>query len=489
MAANRVRAPEIDRPGLVWLNTARPQGLADLKGRLVLLDFWTLCCINCIQVLPTLRRIEERFADRVTVIGVHSPKFAAERETANVEQAVRRYGIRHPVISDPDMTLWRHYAVRAWPTLVFIDPQGYVVGQVSGEPDPDRLEQAIARMLEAAEADGLLSPGLLPEAPQADAGGRLSFPGKIKPLAGERAGFAIADAGHHQVVVVDDDGAEVRRFGSGRPGLEDGGPGDACFQSPQGLVAAAGAIFVADTGNHALRRIDLATGAVGTLAGTGRRGPVIHAGAPGPATALASPWDLEVRGNLLVVANAGTHQLLAFDLDTGTVAPLAGTGGENIADGPAAQALLAQTSGLCWGPDGELCFADSETSSIRRLRLEDTDPQVETLVGEGLFVFGHVNGPFGEARLQHALGVCRDGAGLLVADSYNRAIRRLDLDARVVADLDDGRYLCTDDVCLPLAEPAGVWSDGAGRVLVSDTNNHRITVYDADTMTTRTWFS
>lgn len=486
MAGSRVRAPEIDRPGLDWLNTNAPLSLGALRGRLVLLDFWTLCCINCFHVLPTLRRIEERFADRVTVIGVHSPKFAAERERFNVEQAVRRYDIRHPVISDPDMTLWRQYAVRAWPTLVFIDPEGYVVGQFSGEPDPDRLEQAVARMLDAANAHGLLVPAIMPEAHPDPTGGRLSFPGKLKPLTGRHRGFAIADAGHHQIVLTDEDGVELRRFGSGRAGLEDGGPSSASFRSPQGLIADNEAVFVADTGNHALRRIDLATGAVTTLAGTGRRGPAIRSEAPGGTSALASPWDLELRGDRLFVANAGSHQLLTFDLGTGILAPLAGTGGENILDGAAGQALLGQTSGLCWGSDGALYFADSETSSLRRLRLQDDT--VTTLIGTGLFAFGHVNGPFAEAQLQHPLGVCRDGDGLLIADSYNQAIRHIDLASSTSSDLDDGVYHCTDDLCLPLAEPAGVWSDGAGRILVSDTNNHRIVLYDREAMTTRTWF-
>ncbi len=480
-----VRAPELDRPGLDWLNVAAPLSLAALGGRLAILDFWSSCCINCIQILPTLRRIEEAFPEEVVVIGVHSPKFPAEKEVENVRAAVARYGIRHPVVHDPDFQLWRQYAVRAWPTLVFLGPDGRVLGQAAGEPDPDRLFNAIAGAVEELRRSGNARPARVALSAEPAVAGTLAFPGKIRPLPGSPGHWIVADAGHHRVVVFDTAGQPVGHYGTSEAGFVDGET--PCFDQPQGLIADEQAIYVADTGNHAIRRIDRHGGRVATLAGTGKRGRPLGAAAPGLATALASPWDLALLGRRIFFANAGTHQLGVLDLENGHVEVLAGTGAEAIVDGPARDAVLAQPSGLALSPDGRrLAFADSETSAIRLLDLEAM--RVETLVGSGLFDFGQVDGAFAAARLQHPLGLCWQGTGaLLVADSYNGTLRRLDLAAQRV-ELFAADFLCEDPLCLPrLGEPAGLWLDGAGDLLVSDTNNHRILRYDLAGKRYRTW--
>ncbi|GAB3458115.1 thioredoxin-like domain-containing protein [Insolitispirillum peregrinum] len=503
------RAPEIDRPGLMWLNSPSPLSLKSLRGRLVILDFWTFCCINCMHVLPTLHQVEDAFPGLVQVIGVHSPKFPAEHDSATVRAAIDRYQIRHPVIHDPDMQLWQEYAVRAWPTLVLVSPDGYVIGQVSGEPDPERLIQGLGAILHGFVERGEIIPAdLLPfpveDAPTLD--GALAFPGKIKPLPvppafASGARWAVADAGHHQIVLLDQEGAVCARLGSGQAALQDGTMGEGCFRSPQGLVADSHALYVADTGNHALRRIDLADGTISTLAGNGRRGGVIRAGeqvAVGDRLELASPWDVEIvastgsllgAGPLLYVANAGTHQLLGVQVqpDGGVqVMAVVGTGGENIVDGPVETALLAQPSGLVldW-QRGILWFADSETSALRGLTLEaDADKQqVFTMIGRGLFEFGHRDGETRQAQLQHPLGLCLlpdeqpdQLASLLVADSYNAVLRHVIPHQQQVSTLDLGQ--CLDPLCRPLGEPAGVWAENARRVLISDTNNHRIVSVD-----------
>jgi thiol-disulfide isomerase/thioredoxin len=481
-----VRAPDFDQPGLAWFNVPAPLTLAALRGKLVILDFWTFCCVNCMHTLPSLRRVEEAFPDEVVVIGVHSPKFAAERDAANVAAAIARYGIVHPVIHDPDFRLWREYAVRAWPTLIFVSPDGRVIGQHSGEPDPDRLLDAVRTTLAQWREEGLLRPGALVLAPAAVPSGRLRFPGKIKPAPGAEKRWALADTGHHQIVLLGDDGGEVARYGSGDAGLVDGTAAVAQFNGPQGLIADAQAIFVADTGNHALRRIDRATGTVTTLAGIGRRGLALGEPAAGLAVALASPWDLELAGGLLYFANSGTHQLGGFDRAAGTVARLAGSGIEAIVDGLEAEAALAQPSDLALTPDQRrLYFVDSETSALRVLHFENAK-RVETLIGSGLFDFGHVNGALAEARLQHPLGVAWWAGRIAVADSYNGVLRAVDPGAGIVSDLDDG-FFCTDAICLPLAEPAGIAADGAHRLLVADTNNHRVVEYDVAARSSRSW--
>jgi len=479
-----VRAPEIARPAMTWFNVAAPLSLADLRGRVVILDFWTFCCINCMHVLPSLARVEERFPEEVAVIGVHSPKFFAERDPDNVAAAIARYGIRHPVVHDPNMTLWREYAVRAWPTLVFLDPEGCVIGQFSGEPDADRLVEAVGDLVGQARERRVLVPVpmLLEPTPQPE--GTLAYPGKIKPLPG--GGWVIADGGHNRIVVADDSGALQTTFGSGQAGFSDGDAATATFHGPQGLIADATTIYVADTGNHAVRAIDRASGRVSTLAGIGRRGAVLGAPAPASETAMASPWDLEIAGARLYVANAGTHQLGVIDLKAGTVARLAGSGAEALVDGEALEAAaLAQPSGLALDPAGRrLFFADSETSAARVLDLERGE--VTTLVGAGLFDFGHKNGPFGKARLQHALGLAWTDAGLVVADSYNRAVRLLDLERGEASDIEPG-LTCQDPVCLPLGEPAGIAAADNGLLLLADTNNHRILELNPAGASYRTW--
>ncbi len=477
------RAPELDRAGLDWFNVTRPLSLADLRGRLVVLDFWTFCCINCIHALPVLHRLEETYPDEVAVIGVHSPKFDAERDPAKVAEAIRRYGVLHPVAHDPHGVLWDEYGVRAWPTLVFVSPDGHVIGQISGEPQPEALIEGVGDMLREFRELGELRPAALPLDAMAEPEGRLSHPGKIRAAGG--GAWAVADAGHHQIVLLDDAGARLRRYGSGIAGFEDGDAETACFDRPQGLACTAQAIYVADTGNHALRRIDRASGAVTTIAGIGVRGGVLKGRAAGRGCALASPWDVAAADGRLYFANAGSHQLGVVDLRTGAVAPLAGAGGEDIVDGAAPEALLAQPSGLALSPDGAtLYFADSETSAIRALSLPEG--RVSTLVGRGLFAFGHRDGSWEEALLQHPLDVAASDGRLVVADSYNDRLRVLDLAARTVAGLDPGA--CADDPCRPFAEPAGVAVAGRDRLLLSDTNNHRIVEIRLDEGRYRTWF-
>ena len=486
--AGPVRAPEIGLPDLEWFNTPTPLSLAALRGRLAILDFWTYCCINCMHVLPALKRVEEAFPDTVVVVGVHSPKFAAERSPQNLAAAIARYGIAHPVVNDPAFRIWKSYAVRAWPTLVFVGPDGYVLGQHSGEPNAERLLDTVRAILDEYARNGLVIPRRQPTKSVDPHRGRFRFPGKIKST--PEGDWVLADAGHHQIVILDRDGHERDRFGDGTAGMVDGPAGDARFDGPQGLIVGSEAIYVADTGNHAIRRIDRASGAVATLAGTGRRGPVLGEWTDASAAALASPWDLELDGDRLFFASAGTHQLGELDLAAGRLRRVAGSGAEALRDGPAETACLAQPSALALDPRrSRLFFVDSETSSIRALGL-DAESRVETLVGAGLFEFGLVGGDWSTARFQHPLGLAwhdaADGPRVVVADSYNGRIRALDLARRIVVDLDE-RLECADSVCLPAGEPAGVAADGPQRLLVVDTNNHRILAYDLAAAKYRTW--
>jgi thiol-disulfide isomerase/thioredoxin len=458
----RVRAPElIGRGG--WVNTKHDLSLKFLKGKVVLLDFWTFCCINCLHVLEELRPLEERFGDDLVVIGVHSPKFEHERDHEALVRAVARYDVGHPVLDDPERATWDQYGVRAWPTLVLVDPAGYAVAAVSGEGNAAALEKTIAKMIEEHRAAGTLNDALIETLPPAVGGGPLHFPGKV--ATGPDGLLAVADSGHNRVVIARaneaGNGTEVLFIaGTGARGAEDGGFSDATFTDPQGLLFLdARTLLVADTGNHLIRSLDLVNQTVESIAGTGAQARWGATGGPAKRTALNSPWDLESWNGVVAIAMAGLHQLWALDLEKEDVGVLAGSGMENLVDGPAQVAAMAQPSGLSSG-DGRLWIVDSETSSLRYL---ERSGRLSTTVGTGLFDFGYKDGPADDALLQHPLGVVATPEGPVVCDTYNSALRRYDSQSDRLVTL----------ARADLSEPSGAAVFG-GELLVADTNNHRL---------------
>lgn len=461
------RAPDLDRVG-TWLGTDRPLLLRGaLKGRVVLLDFWTSGCVNCLHALPILRAVEERFAGQpFQVVGIHSGKFDAEKEVSAVSEAMARHGIQHPVATDSDFVLWDQYAIHGWPTSVLIDARGYAVAWFRGEPELGPLTAWIQAALDDARARGVAAAGP-PEfqRPAARDTGPLAFPGKVLALANGR--LAVADSGHHRIVLLDPSGRQIRTVGSGLEGFGDGAPETASFRSPQGLAEHAGALYVADTGNHALRRVDLASGRVETVAGTGRKAEgAIRPAADARTAALRSPWDVVPLGDTLWIAMAGSHQLWKLEVASGALSPGAGNGREGLDDGPLAEATFAQPSGLA--TDGQVLYvADSEASAIRRV-----DPRagvVKTLAGEGLFDFGLRDGPLAGARFQHPLGVASVGPVLWVSDTFNGAVRRVSLPDGQVSTLVRG-----------LGQPGGLTVSGE-RLVVADTDRHRLVFVETRT--------
>ena len=473
----RVRASPLT--GRDWLNTGgRTLSLADLRGKIVLLDFWTFCCVNCLHVLDELRPVEQRFAAELIVIGVHSPKFEHEADPVAVADAVERYGVHHPVLDDPQLSTWSAYTARAWPTLVVIDPEGYVVAQMSGEGHAHGLTLLLDELVAEHETKGTLHRGDGPYVPPIPPGTALRFPGKALKL--PDGGWLVSDTAHHQLVELEPDLAtERRRIGCGARGLVDGPAEQAAFAEPQGVAllppAAADLlgvdVVVADSANHAVRGVRLADGAVTTLAGTGeqlrtRPAPGVAGSAPpGSARAqrLSTPWDLVWFQHRLIIAMAGNHQLWALDpggADGPTLEAVVGTTYEGLLDGSGPTTWMAQPSGLAVDTAQQILWVvDSETSALRSVRATGAGLEVGTVVGQGLFDFGHVDGPAERARLQHPLGVAvlPDGS-VAVADTYNGAVRRYEPKTGEVGTLADG-----------LAEPSDVsleQREGAEPVLV-----------------------
>ncbi|KQR62829.1 hypothetical protein ASF98_14745 [Arthrobacter sp. Leaf337] len=519
----RVRASEL--VGRNWLNTGgKSLDLEALRGKIVLLDFWTFCCINCLHVLDELRPLEEKYSDVLVTVGVHSPKFEHEADPVALAAAVERYEIHHPVLDDPELETWKAYTARAWPTLVVIDPEGYIVAHLSGEGHADGLSVLIPELIAQHEAKGTLHRGNGPYVAPEPTSGTLRFPGKALFLpagrgtrsngasdggtsdgaAPDAGSWLVTDTGHHRLVELDTDFHTVlRTYGSGTKGYADGPGADvdsvkatAQFNEPQGLVllpedvaAKTGYdVVIADSVNHRLRGLSLADGTVTTLAGSGvqrllETGPARvdedAAGFTGRLSdhpldvALSSPWDVVWSAKLdaVVVAMAGVHQIFSFDPVSGAVSILAGNGLEGLLDGPAHEAWFAQSSGLAEDSDGNIWVADSETSALRKLVIDDDGTvTVESAVGKGLFDFGFRDGPAADARLQHPLGVTvlPDGS-VAIADTYNGAVRRYDPATGTVSTLARG-----------LSEPSDVIVDHthtAGSeplLVVVEANKHQL---------------
>ncbi|MDB5033848.1 MAG: alkyl hydroperoxide reductase/Thiol specific antioxidant/Mal allergen [Chlorobi bacterium] len=478
----KVNAPDFPS-GLDWLNTPRPISLRELRGKIVLLDFWTCCCINCMHILPDLKRLERKYRAELVVIGVHSAKFTAERETAAIGSAILRHGIEHPVVNDPELQIWRSYTVRAWPTIMIIDPDGKVIGAHSGEYPEGMLDEMIDALIADCDARGAIDrrPVDFHSMPGIANGLPLAFPGGIAAGADGRT-LIVADSGHNRIIIIAlDDFRVMEVIGSGEAGLVDGDFGVARFRGPHGIAVAGDSIYVADTENHAIRRIDLRRRSVATILGTGEQARDFTIAGRGRSVALNSPWDLVERDGALYIAMAGSHQIWRADSGTLEAAPFAGSGREALVDGPLQAAALAQPGGIT-ASDDLLYFADSEASAIRSASFDQAG-EIRTIVGLGLFEFGDRDGAGDDVRLQHPLGIRHRDGKIYVADSYNHRIKVIDPVTRSArAIIGSGASGCADGAAATaqLNEPGGLAF--AGEILfIADTNNHSIRAFDPST--------
>lgn len=449
--------------GEEWLNTHQPLSADDVAGRILLLDFWTFCCINCMHVIPELKILEETFGDDLTVIGVHSGKFQTERATDNIREAVLRYDIEHAVVNDPDFKIWKSFGVHAWPTLIVITPEGAIDKVYTGEGHLEELRRDISRLRERFGSELNRAPLPIALEREKTPTSPLSFPGKLA-WDFDREILFVSDSNHQRILGLSLTGEVRIVIGGGKVGWKDGSFDEAQFNQPQGLFARDGMVYVADTRNHLLRKIDLERKMVSTLAGTGKQGQDrFVSGAPALKTALASPWDIATgeTNDELVVAMAGTHQLWSYSLSKKTLSVVAGSGLESIDDGVYPLNSLSQPSGLS-RVGKKLYFVDSETSALRVLE----DGNITTLLGTGLFDFGFTDGTSDRARMQHPIGLFVEGRDVYIADTYNHAIRHFDVKTGMLSTL-----------VRDLNEPNDVVK--IGNVLyIADTNNHRLVMFD-----------
>jgi DNA-binding beta-propeller fold protein YncE/cytochrome oxidase Cu insertion factor (SCO1/SenC/PrrC family) len=474
--------------GVEWINVAGPIHLEDLRGKIVLLDFWTYCCINCHHILPDLEYLEKKYPNELVVIGVHSGKFDAEKDTDNIRKKVAEYRIKHPVVNDANQVLWQRFGVNSWPTLVLIDANGRYRGAVSGEGHREQLDRVIGHLVDDHKSRNELNTVPLHFPAEADKPheGPLLYPGKITADGPSKRLF-ITDTGHNRIVVTDLEGRHVATIGGGAAGFNDGPFERAQFNRPQGTCLVGDILYVADVENHAIRACDLGAKTVQTVAGTGEQLYLRSGGGKATETGLNSPWALAKApdANALFIAMAGPHQIWRLDLDTNRVAVWAGTGKEDINDGSLTTAAFAQPSGLA--VDGtHLYVADSEGSAIRAINL-GKNPKVVTIagthdmpLGQSLFAFGDRDGKASNSRLQHCLGVALADGKLYVADTYNNKIKVIDPATREVKTLAGTRQAGALDEPPQFDEPGGLGVAGA-RLFIADTNNHKIRVLNLNT--------
>nr|XP_508046.3 NHL repeat-containing protein 2 isoform X1 [Pan troglodytes] len=504
--------------GLEWLNTEEPISVyKDLCGKIVVLDFFTYCCINCIHLLPDLHALEHTYSDKdgLLIIGVHSAKFPNEKVLDNIKSAVLRYNITHPMVNDADASLWQELEVSCWPTLVILGPRGNMLFSLIGEGHKDKLFLYTSIALKYYKDRGQIRDNKigiklykdsLPPSP-------LLFPGKVT-VDQVTNRLVIADTGHHRILVVWKNGQIQYSIGGPNPGRKDGIFSESTFNSPQGVAIMNNIIYVADTENHLIRKIDLEAEKVSTVAGIGIQGTDKEGGAKGEQQPISSPWDVVFgtsgseaqRGDILWIAMAGTHQIWALLLDSGklpkkneltkgTCLRFAGSGNEeNRNNAYPHKAGFAQPSGLSLASEDPwscLFVADSESSTVRTVSLKDG--AVKHLVGGerdpmNLFAFGDVDGVGINAKLQHPLGVTWDKKRnlLYVADSYNHKIKVVDPKTKNCTTLagtgDTNNVTSSSFTESTFNEPGGLCIGENGQLLyVADTNNHQIKVMDLET--------
>ncbi|MCA9062992.1 MAG: redoxin domain-containing protein [Planctomycetaceae bacterium] len=475
--------------GSEWLNTDHPLTLSELRGKVIVLDFWTYCCINCMHVLPDLKYLEEKYQNQLVVIGVHSAKFDNEKLSENIREAIMRYEIRHPVVNDSQMMIWQRFGTNSWPTLALIDPEGKFVGSQPGEGNRELFDEVIGKLVEYHRWKGTLdeNPIVFRMETSKVAPTPLRYPGKLIADPATNRLF-ISDSNHNRIVVTSLDGQLLQIIGNGRAGHQDGTFDTAEFDHPQGMVLVGNRLYITDTENHLIRTVDLASGSVETLAGTGEQGrPGRDIGGPLRDTPLNSPWDITHVDGVLYIAMAGPHQIWRHALGSQIIGVHAGSGREDVLNGSIHESAFGQPSGIVPSADGHVLYVvDSEGSAIRSVPVTD-DGEVTTIAGrselprgQSLFSFGDQDGKGNSVRFQHPIGIARAGDDLFVADTYNHKIRRLNIATQEVTTwIGDGKR-GTSDSLTQLNEPAGLAVAG-DQLFIADTNNHRICVADLKT--------
>jgi DNA-binding beta-propeller fold protein YncE len=473
------KAPEFPA-SLTWLNSEEKLSFEKLNGHVVLLYFWNYGSIYCLHTLPDMEYLQQKYEDKpFYVIGIHSGMFYNEQDPENVRSALARLKIDFPVVVDTKHVLRKGYGIRAWPTYVLIGSDRTGLAAIAGERRREVLERLVSGALKTEKKSNTLAQKKYTIKRPALKETQLSFPTNLA-LDLEKRILYISDSSHHQLVEAALQSpltAKVlNRIGSGKQDLKNGSYSSASFSYPQGIAFHKGILYVADMGNHAIRTVDLAKQSVKTRIGNGEYGEF---GKPN------SPRDLVVYDKTLYITMAGSHQIWTMDVNGKEIELYVGNGYENFIDGSALGSSLAQPSGITVDSKGKrLYFTDTQSSALRYSSLEDGS--VKTLIGKGLYKYGFADGTYAEAALQLPLGICYINKKIYMADTYNHALREIDIEKGEILTLLRPRSSRDKTSCiidgkdsgiLSLNEPGGLLVFD-NRVYIADTNNHLIRVYD-----------
>lgn len=494
-----------------WFNVT--EGLSvyqHLIGKIIFLDFFTYCCINCMHILPDLDVLEKQFSvvDGLVVVGVHSAKFSNEHDSNRLLSAIQRYNITHPVVNDMTLSTWHNLGISCWPTVVMIGPMGKPLAVFVGEGHRKEMLLYANVALTYFKSLNQISNNNLPLQPTKHllSTGRkesLLFPSKLEVCQSEQGqSLVIADTGNNRILVTDITENVEYIIGGSDSGFRDGDFENAIFNAPQGVCVFGTFIYVADTENHAIRKIDLIKRTVTTVAGTGSQGHDYVGGKLWKDQVLSSPWDLAIYNYeygkntvpVLLIAIAGTHQIWALFLEdtiwwknreykAGACAAIVGSGREeNRNNAYPHTAGLAQPSGLVVVQENKVAFfADSESSAVRCIDLKNG--RVSAVCGANknpsdLHDFGDSDGAQYTAKLQHPLGITwhpKENV-IYVADTYNHKIKRIDARTGNCETMYGGGKPNEE---FSFDEPSGIaFSPNGDLLYVADTNNHVVKVID-----------
>lgn len=462
-AGSHPALPELP-DGLRWVNRRDRPRLADLRGRIVLLLFWNSSSTASATALDELRLLQKKLPDAFVALCIHTPRYSSRQPDAVVLKAAHRHRLQVAVANDAEWLVWKQYSIPAWPTMVVIGVDGRLAARFVGEGRAQEVEDVILELRD--EAGSRDAAPLPPVSTVGDEpAGPLAFPAHV--LATDDRLF-VSDTGHHRVLECNHDGHVLRQFGSGTPGNWDGQLAGSGLRLPQGLAAGRDVLYVADAGNHGVRRIRLDSGDVETVLGAGHvayRNVEDQGG--GLRVAIHSPHAVAVDGDVLYVAATGQHQILRADLRHQQVATIAGDGRSDVRDGIGGQSSLSQPIALALMP-GQLLVADAGGNAIRRLRLADL--ALTTLAGSSPWRPGNRDGVGRKVRLAYPSGIAAAETRVFIADTCN--------DRLCVLDPFSGE-LATVQLQRPLHEPQGL-SFAAGSLWLADRNDHSILRIDPE---------
>lgn len=461
MSAKPVAAPEFPGP-LEWFNVDSPLRLHEQRGRVTLLNFSTYCPLQSLGLLEVLQYLENKYHDDVVVIGIHAARFPGEKTGEHLQKTINRCQVRHPVINDTELRLWRTYGIRHSPTIVVVDPGGIIVGAVSGDNKCYKLDRVIGHLLSRERRTALPRTAAYTLRPVPEPAHTLSFPGKILAARGR---MFIADSGHNRILETTLQGHVLHRYGNETPGFIDGNGAAAAFCNPQGMVLDGDYLYVADSGNHAIRRIHLHSEDVVTIAGTGKPGDIPdddYFNNPLEAN-LNAPCGLALAANVIYIAMTGLNQIWSLSLVTNTLEIFAGSGAKGLEDGASRVASFARPAALAI-LGNSLYVVDSESSALRAVNL--TTRGVKTLAGQGPLEYGDSDGLLSAARFQYPLDINADAGdqSLWVADTYNNKIRKIEVINNTVSSIRIERRL---------NEPGGL-AFSNDTLYIANTNLHEI---------------